>query len=95
MLYSVQIFTGNVPGAGTDAKVYITIYGDLGDTGERYLGKSENRTNKFERGTVGGARRVDPLPSPPWVQISAGQLFLVPKAVWKFCAPPWSGPLSA
>ncbi|XP_058995688.1 lipoxygenase homology domain-containing protein 1 isoform X1 [Mustela lutreola] len=50
VLYSVQIFTGNVPGAGTDAKVYITIYGDLGDTGERYLGKSENRTNKFEKG---------------------------------------------
>lgn len=53
MLYSVQIFTGNIPGAGTDARVYITIYGDLGDTGERYLGKSENRMNKFERGTVG------------------------------------------
>ncbi|CAH7088263.1 Loxhd1 [Phodopus roborovskii] len=52
VLYSVQIFTGNVPGAGTDARVYITIYGDLGDTGERYLGKSENRTNKFERGTA-------------------------------------------
>ncbi|KAM4841550.1 lipoxygenase homology domain-containing protein 1 isoform 2-T2 [Thomomys bottae] len=52
VLYSVQIFTGNVPGAGTDAKVYITIYGDLGDTGERYLGKSENRLNKFERGTA-------------------------------------------
>ncbi|KAM8782294.1 lipoxygenase homology domain-containing protein 1 isoform 1-T1 [Rhynchonycteris naso] len=52
VLYSVQIFTGNVPGAGTDAKVYITIYGDLGDTGERYLGKSENRLNKFERGAA-------------------------------------------
>ncbi|ELW69334.1 Lipoxygenase homology domain-containing protein 1 [Tupaia chinensis] len=52
VLYSVQIFTGNVPGAGTDAKVYITIYGDLGDTGERYLGKSENRMNKFEKGTA-------------------------------------------
>lgn len=66
VLYSVQIFTGNVPGAGTDAKVYITIYGDLGDTGERYLGKSENRTNKFEKGTVCGAHRVfTPSPSPP------------------------------
>uniref|UniRef100_A0A673VTK2 Lipoxygenase homology domains 1 n=1 Tax=Suricata suricatta TaxID=37032 RepID=A0A673VTK2_SURSU len=52
VLYSVQIFTGNIPGAGTDAKVYITIFGDLGDTGERYLGKSENRTNKFEKGTA-------------------------------------------
>ncbi|XP_056680371.1 lipoxygenase homology domain-containing protein 1 [Monodelphis domestica] len=50
--YSIQIFTGNIPGAGTDAKVFITIYGDLGDSGERYLGKSENRTNKFEKGTA-------------------------------------------
>lgn len=83
MLYSVQIFTGNVPGAGTDAKVYITIYGDLGDTGERYLGKSENRTNKFERGKVGGAPML-PHPS-PLALCSRGQLLLVPEAVWDLC----------
>ena len=76
VLYSVQIFTGNVPGAGTDAKVYITIYGDLGDTGERYLGKSENRTNKFERGKVSGAPML-PHPS-PLALCSRGQLLLVP-----------------
>lgn len=64
VLYSVQIFTGNVPGAGTDAKVYITIYGDLGDTGERYLGKSENRTNKFEKGAVREALGVHLPPLP-------------------------------
>lgn len=80
VLYSVQIFTGNVPGAGTDAKVYITIYGDLGDTGERYLGKSENRTNKFERGTVGRAPKL--LHPSPLVFCSGGQLLLVPEAVW-------------
>lgn len=39
-------------GAGTDANVFLTIYGDLGDTGERKLTKSENNKNKFERGEV-------------------------------------------
>ena len=39
-------------GAGTDANVFLTIYGDLGDTGERKLSKSEGNSNKFERGEV-------------------------------------------
>lgn len=39
-------------GAGTDASVFLTLFGDLGDTGERKLGKSENKKNKFERGQV-------------------------------------------
>lgn len=83
VLYSVQIFTGNVPGAGTDAKVYITIYGDLGDTGERYLGKSENRTNKFERGTVGGARGAEPLPFSFLGPDVWGPALLGPQAAWE------------
>lgn len=43
-------------GAGTDANVFLTIYGDLGDTGERKLAKSENNKNKFERGEVSDER---------------------------------------
>lgn len=38
-------------GAGTDANVFINIYGEKGDTGERYLKNSDN-LNKFERGQV-------------------------------------------
>ena len=38
-------------GAGTDANVYINIYGEIGDTGERKLRKSNN-LNKFEKGQV-------------------------------------------
>ncbi|XP_057216274.1 lipoxygenase homology domain-containing protein 1-like isoform X1 [Triplophysa rosa] len=49
--YTVAITTGDVCGAGTDANVFITVYGDMGDTGERKLSKSEN-SNKFERGSV-------------------------------------------
>ncbi|XP_060929737.1 lipoxygenase homology domain-containing protein 1-like [Limanda limanda] len=50
--YNVSVMTGDVYGAGTDADVFLTIYGDLGDTGERKLSKSETNSNKFERGCV-------------------------------------------
>ncbi|XP_053732656.1 lipoxygenase homology domain-containing protein 1-like isoform X2 [Synchiropus splendidus] len=50
--YKVSVITGDVYGAGTDANVFLTIYGDLGDTGERKLSKSETNSNKFERGSV-------------------------------------------
>ena len=46
------MFTGDVKGAGTDANVFITMYGEYGDSGERQLGKSETYSNKFERGNV-------------------------------------------
>lgn len=48
--YKVHVFTGDVKGAGTDANVFITLYGEYGDTGERQLAKSETYSNKFERG---------------------------------------------
>uniref|UniRef100_A0A8C0ZH30 Lipoxygenase homology PLAT domains 1 n=1 Tax=Cyanistes caeruleus TaxID=156563 RepID=A0A8C0ZH30_CYACU len=44
------VFTGDIYGAGTDANVFLNIYGDLGDMGERKLSKSETNFNKFERG---------------------------------------------
>nr|XP_019954598.1 PREDICTED: lipoxygenase homology domain-containing protein 1-like [Paralichthys olivaceus] len=50
--YNVSVRTGDTHGAGTDANVFLTIYGDLGDTGERKLAKSESNKNKFERGAV-------------------------------------------
>ncbi|XP_043937953.1 lipoxygenase homology domain-containing protein 1 isoform X2 [Protopterus annectens] len=50
--YKVSVYTGDVSGAGTDANVFLTIYGDLGDTGERKLSKSETNKNKFERAQV-------------------------------------------
>lgn len=50
--YNVSVRTGDMNGAGTDANVFLTIYGDLGDTGERKLSKSESSGNKFERGAV-------------------------------------------
>uniref|UniRef100_H2ZAW5 PLAT domain-containing protein n=1 Tax=Ciona savignyi TaxID=51511 RepID=H2ZAW5_CIOSA len=48
--YKVHVFTGDVFRGGTDANVFITIFGENGDTGERKLLKSETNTDKFERG---------------------------------------------
>ncbi|XP_059845764.1 lipoxygenase homology domain-containing protein 1 [Hypanus sabinus] len=50
--YKISVYTGDVYRAGTDANVFITIYGDLGDTGERKLSKSDSHANKFERNQV-------------------------------------------
>lgn len=50
--YKVHVFTGNVSGAGTDANVFLTMFGEVGDSGERKLVKSETHRNKFERNHV-------------------------------------------
>ncbi|CAD5121003.1 DgyrCDS9547 [Dimorphilus gyrociliatus] len=50
--YKVQIITGNKRKAGTDANVYINIYGEQGDTGNRFLRNSKTNRNKFERGNT-------------------------------------------
>ena len=45
--YKVSTYTGNVRGAGTDANVKITIFGQNGDSGEHCL---DNSRNNFEKG---------------------------------------------
>ncbi len=47
----MKVVTGDVWGAGTDANVFINLYGEYGDTGERQLKDSDN-INKFERNQV-------------------------------------------
>ena len=46
--YLVEVFTADVNHAGTDANVFITLYGANGDTGQRQLTKKF--VNLFERG---------------------------------------------
>ena len=48
--YKVTVRTGDVRGAGTDANVYVQIFGKEGDTGRLHLRQSENTKNKFEKG---------------------------------------------
>lgn len=47
--YHVHVKTGDVRSAGTDANVFLKIFGDKGDTGNLQLRASDNK-NKFERG---------------------------------------------
>ena len=42
-------------GAGTDADVFINVFGEQGDTGDRPLAISKSNKNKFERGKVNEA----------------------------------------
>lgn len=45
--YIVNVFTGNIRGAGTDADVSITLFGEQGDSGPMNL---DNDRNNFEKG---------------------------------------------
>ena len=46
-MYDITTFTGNVRNAGTDAKVFITLYGDKGVAHKLPL---ESKVDNFERG---------------------------------------------
>lgn len=48
--YVITVTTGDIKGAGTDANVFATVFGEHGDTGERKLAKSSTHRDKFERG---------------------------------------------
>jgi len=50
--YAVKVYTGKKSGAGTDADVFLNIFGSQGDTGERFLTRSSTNKNKFEKGNV-------------------------------------------
>ncbi|XP_043395558.1 oxygen-regulated protein 1 [Chelonia mydas] len=60
VLYSVSVHTGTLPASGTDADVFITIYGENGDSCKRKLRHSSSHTS-FERGQVNSfsVRAVD------------------------------------
>ena len=47
--YHVYVFTGDKWGAGTDANVYVVLFGDSDDTGQVWLKTSKTNKNKFER----------------------------------------------
>ena len=48
--YNVSVVTSDVRGAGTDARVYIQLFGDRSDSGKVPLETSKTNRNKFERG---------------------------------------------
>jgi hypothetical protein len=48
--YQIRVTTGDVSKAGTDADVYIVLYGSKGETAKLTLRESQSFKNKFERG---------------------------------------------
>ena len=53
--YVVQTVTGAQSNAGTRAHVFVNLFGEMGDTGERRLLKSRTNSSPFDR------RQVCPL----------------------------------
>lgn len=49
IVYNVWVSTSNERGAGTDANVFLTIYGKKGKTDEIQIG---NATDNFEQGQL-------------------------------------------
>ena len=62
--YRVTVCTGELEGAGTDANVYLCLYGDVGDTGERLLYNCRNYTDLFEKGNVSCSGATPHRPHP-------------------------------
>jgi hypothetical protein len=50
VVYEVKVITGDRRGAGTDANVSITLYGDKGNSGQPKV--LQTAANNFERGIV-------------------------------------------
>ena len=51
-MYQVFVHTGDKRGAGTNANIFLNIFGELGDTGDRLLEESKSNRDKFERNQV-------------------------------------------
>ena len=51
-IYHVSVYTGDKRGAGTNANIFLNIFGELGDTGDRPLEESKTNKDKFERNQV-------------------------------------------
>ena len=52
VVYEVEVVTGKKWGGGTDAKVYLTLFGEHGDSGKRVLRQSKEGGDLFESGKV-------------------------------------------
>ncbi len=47
--YEIAVHTGDIRGAGTNANVFLVLYGEKGKSEEHWL---RNKTDNFERGQV-------------------------------------------
>ena len=55
--YQLQVFTGKEKDSNTDADVFVTIYGNHGNTGKRKLHKNDEGVKPFDKPEkVGGIK---------------------------------------
>ncbi|VEL34417.1 unnamed protein product [Protopolystoma xenopodis] len=59
--YKIYVQTSNVLGAGTDAAVYIRLFGEYGDSGDLHLAKSSTHKDPFETNHVRKVFRISGL----------------------------------
>ena len=52
MTYKIEVETGNLSGADTEAPISINIIGERGDSGERRLYLSQTEGKMFSQGKV-------------------------------------------
>ncbi len=50
--YEIKVYTSNISGAGTDANVFIEIYGIEKTTGQVMLCSKTDRKGKFQQGSI-------------------------------------------
>ena len=50
--YQLQVHTGDVPEADTEAEIFVTMFGERGDSGRRRLFKSKSDGKAFTKGKV-------------------------------------------
>lgn len=56
-MYSITVYTSDMPGAGTDCTAYISVHGKGGDTGKQVMAVE---TGAFARGSVETALVEEP-----------------------------------
>lgn len=57
--YEVTVITGDVEFAASDSNIFISIYGDSGDTGKRWLKKPTSPQEPFAKGSVSNQIRIN------------------------------------
>ena len=72
--WQVAVTTGDQEGSGTEAQVYLTIFGELGDTGPLELGQAGGEG--FAQGTSGAELTVSGFSFKKYFNLSMSILFL-------------------
>ena len=71
-VYQLQVHTGDVSEADTEADVFVTMFGERGDSGRRRLFKSKSSGKPFTREKVGPGERLVKVKGKGWSRGKVG-----------------------